>query len=178
MYNFNFTSVMSTTSQLHYLEWLRKTPTNPSWYKWKNTLIRIDTEVATDTLFESQRANVNKSVRRHVIICSKVDTYFHRNKKKQSFVRCVIFFWSRLLHCTTVLHNRIQAHVAEVTTTSDKHRHTRSLLCICAGAGLGWWSLTTVAPHYVRGRRTHYHQRCAGQTKRLQETKEHRRNHD
>ena len=60
---------------------------------------------------------------------------------------------------------------------SDKHRFTISRLCICVVARLVWWLLATVAPHYVCDRRTHYHQCCAGQTKRLQETNEHHRNH-
>lgn len=56
---------------------------------------------------------------------------------------------------------------------SDKYRHSRFLLSVCAGGGLGRELLAAISPHDVGSRRAYCHQRRAGQTKRLQETKEH-----
>jgi hypothetical protein len=58
---------------------------------------------------------------------------------------------------------------------SDKYRHSWLLLSICAGGGLGRELLAAISPHDVGSSCAQCHQRRAGQTKRLQETNEHRR---
>ena len=119
-------------------------------------------------------------------MCSKVEIYFHKYKTPVVCSLCVIF----LLVRTDSLYNSFAQpsnssprywgthNAMQVCCCSDEHGYTRFLLCICDGGGLGWWLLATVAPHYVRGCRTNCHQRRAGQTNRLQETNEHRRNRD
>lgn len=51
-------------------------------------------------------------------------------------------------------------------TCSDKYRHSRFLLSVCAGGGLGGELLAAISPHDVGSGRTQCHQRRAGQTKR------------